>query len=91
MALRFRGVGDLTVGTAILGSKVRCVKLPDMSFYDQHFKWQAFDLPTLLGIYCIRANTQQGILLAEIQNPQVRHLMKAWEPTFPHVLFARLT
>lgn len=81
--------GNLTLASAILGAKVRCVKPPDMSYYNEHFSLQAFSLPVIFGVYHVRANIQGGgILLKEIKNPQVRYSeMKSGEPCFPYILF----
>lgn len=82
--------GDLTIGTAIPGSRVRCVALPDMGFYDAQFPYQFLCLPLLGQVYIVRANSVKGVLLVGIRNPEVTFDGLHWEPCFSHRVFRLL-
>jgi hypothetical protein len=66
--------GDLTLGTSRIGTRVRCVVVPDISFWQKLAKNQSFSLPSVGKDYFIRSNVsmpvtfngpyQRGVLLS---------------------------
>lgn len=72
--MRKSTVGDLTLGTARIGAKVRCVRVPNMGGWDS--KLQSINLPQVGCIYHVRSCTVcgpfSGVLLKEISNQQFR-------------------
>lgn len=92
---KFRA-GDLTVGTARIGAKVRCVGVPDISLWQDRHKVQFFQVPQLSKIYTIRSNIiaylYRGVLLEEVKNPEVSIVLPSGvqisgEPFFVHSSF----
>lgn len=89
--MSYRRVGDLTLGQARLGAKVRCLIVPDISLWTRVSSYQAFLLPVVGRVYIVRANiltaTHCGILLEEIKNPQVSTSFMTGEPFFSYTSF----
>ncbi len=87
MKLKF---GDLTLGTARIGVRVRCVVIPNLSVWEAK-SLQYFNVPTLGSIYRIRSNVftanYSGVLLVEIRNPEVTLLPMSGEPFFSYGSF----
>ncbi len=89
--------GDLSLGTAKIGAKVRCVKIPDIRLWQERFKLQCFHAPCLGKEYVVRGNVLVhqgfgGVLLREIRNPDVVILLASGiplsgEPFFPYSSF----
>lgn len=92
MAIRVKGT--LTLATSRIGMRVRCVSLPDISFWTERFYLQAFDVPEVGKIYIVRSNVfsslHRGVLLKEIQNAQVSLFMASGEPIFEFSSFSPL-
>lgn len=85
--------GNLSVGAARIGLKVRCIIVPDMSLWLSKYKHLCLKLPKPAQVYTIRSNvfteSHAGILLCEIRNQQVNlsHLISG-EPFFAHSCFS---
>lgn len=84
-------IGDLTLGQARVGTRVRCLIVPDITLWTRVSSYQAFLLPVVGRVYTVRANiltaTHCGILLEEIKNPQVNTSFVAGEPFFSYTSF----
>jgi len=93
--------GDLSLGTSKPGVRVRCMRVPGISFWQDSAKREVFKVPQKGTIYTIRSNilTQSdfggqckiGVYLVEISNPEViaDGELKG-EPFFPFECFATL-
>jgi hypothetical protein len=73
--------GDLTLGTARIGARVRCVRVPNIRLWQDAHTDKEFFIPRVSQLYTVRGNVialfRRGILLKEINNPDVSVLFSS--------------
>ena len=77
-------IGDLDLGNARIGTKIKCIQVPNISFWQDVAARQSFVLPNIGGLYVISSVVRIpdifnppikiGVRLSEIQNPSVTHM-----------------